>query len=293
MLNRMTLGDRIFVIIAYILVGIVALACLYPFVYVVSASMSDFEHLGRGEVWLLPKGINFEAYKIVLQTDEIWTAYGNTLWYVVVGTLVSLFLSTITAYPLSRQTFGGRRFLTLLFSFTMFFGGGLIPTYLVVKNLGLIDKRWALVIPSAISTWNIIIMRTFFQNIPESLTEAATIDGCNDIHILVRIILPLSMPIISVMVLFYAVGQWNSYFNAIIYLNNYELYPLQVILRKILIQHDASDMKNFTSDQDKMREVALNIRYATIVVSTLPILCIYPFLQKYFVQGIMIGAIKG
>ncbi len=293
MLQRMTTGDKVFLVIAYILVALVSISCLYPFIYVISASLSDYESLARGEVWLLPKGINFEAYKIVFETDEIWTAYGNTIWYVVVGTIISLFLTTITAYPLSRKTFGGRNVLTAIFSFTMFFGGGLIPTYLLIRDLGLLNTRWALVIPGALSVWNIIIMRTFFQGIPDSLTEAATIDGCNDIHILFKIILPLSMPVISVMILFYAVGQWNSYFSAIIYLNDHKLYPLQVILRKILIQHDTTDMKTFTSDLDKMREVALNIRYATIIVSTLPILCVYPFLQKYFVKGIMVGAIKG
>lgn len=293
MFKRMTLGDKIFIIVAYIFVAFVLVATLYPFIYIVSGSISDPDAVLRGEVWLLPKGFSLESYKVVINTKEIWTAYYNTFLYVIMGTCFSLFMSIITAYPLSRKKFGGRSVAMMVFAFTMFFSGGLIPTFLLVKKLHLLNTRWALVIPGALSTYNIIIIRTFFEGIPESLEEAATIDGCNDLQILYRIMIPLAKPIIAVMVLFYAVGQWNNYFSALVYLNDYKLYPLQMILRKILIQLDASDMAKDGAELDKIKSVGESIRYATIIVSTLPILCVYPFLQKYFVKGVMIGAVKG
>lgn len=293
MFKRMTLGDKIFVAAAYVIVALVVISTLYPFIYIVSGSISSADAVLRGEVWLLPRGFNLEAYKIVLKTKELWGAYYNTIWYVVVGTCFSLFMSIITAYPLSRKKFGSRNVIMMVLAFTMFFSGGLIPTYLLIRELNMINTRWALVIPGALSTYNIIIVRTFFEGIPDSLDEAATIDGCNDLQILYRIMLPLTKPIIAVMVLFYAVGQWNSYFGALIYLNEQKLYPLQIILRTILIQYDNTDMVKGGMEIDKVKNIGESVRYATIIVSTLPILCIYPFLQKYFVKGVMIGAIKG
>ena len=269
----------------------VAVVALYPFIFIFSASVSNSAALGRGEVWLLPKGFNADAYEIVLEDKAVWNSYGNTIWYVVVGTAINMVLTTITAYPLSRKNFSGRNKIMMFIAFTMFFSGGLVPSYLLVKKLGLIDTRWAIVIPAGISTWNLIIMRTFFESIPQSLHEAATIDGCSELRIMTRIFLPLSLPVLSVMVLFYAVDHWNSYFSALVYLNDQKLYPLQMHLRKILIQYNQNEMlQELTQGRDV---VGQSVRYATIIVSTVPILLIYPFLQKYFVKGVMVGAIKG
>jgi len=291
MTKRSTVGDRIFYVIDYFLLALVICITLYPFIFVFSASISDPGALGRGEVWLWPVGFSTNAYKIVMEDKEIWTGYGNTIWYVVVGTTINIILTTITAYPLSRENFSARDKIMMFIAFTMFFSGGMIPTYLLVKELGLINSRWALVIVGGISTWNLIIMRTFFEGIPASLHEAATIDGASELQILVKIFLPLSLPVMAVMVLFYAVGHWNSYFPALMYLNDGEKYPLQMILRKILIQYDQNKM---VEEMTQGREVVGQaVRYATIIVSTVPILLIYPFLQKYFVTGVMIGAIKG
>ncbi len=291
MTKRSTAGDRIFYVIDYFLLALVICITLYPFIFVFSASISDPGALGRGEVWLWPVGFSTNAYKIVMEDKEIWTGYGNTIWYVVVGTTINIILTTITAYPLSRENFSARDKIMMFIAFTMFFSGGMIPTYLLVKELGLINSRWALVIVGGISTWNLIIMRTFFEGIPASLHEAATIDGASELQILVKIFLPLSLPVMAVMVLFYAVGHWNSYFPALMYLNDGEKYPLQMILRKILIQYDQNKM---VEEMTQGREVVGQaVRYATIIVSTVPILLIYPFLQKYFVTGVMIGAIKG
>lgn len=291
MLKRLTLSDRVFLAVDYFLIFLVICATFYPFLYILSASISDTGPLGRGEVWLLPKGLNFSAYKLVIEDEKIWRSYYNTIWYVVVGTAFNLILTTITAYPLSRKKFAARNTLMLLIAFTMFFSGGLVPSYLLVKTLHLINTRWALILPAAISTWNLIIMRTFFENIPDSLHEAATIDGCSEPKIMFKIFIPLSLPVIAVMVLFYAVAHWNSYFAAMIYLNTEKYQPLQILLRKILIQYDQNDV---LQDVNQGRDVVgLSVRYATIMVSTLPILLVYPFLQKYFVKGVMIGAIKG
>jgi putative aldouronate transport system permease protein len=256
---------------------------LYPFIYIFSASVSASGPLGRGEIWLLPKGFNLEAYKTVMKDNSIWQSYYNTVWYVVVGTIINLIMTTVTAYPLSRKKFSARNTIMMFIAFTMFFGGGLVPSYLLMKTLRLLDTRWEI--------GDLIIMRTFFEGIPESLHEAATIDGCSELKILVRIFLPLSMPVIAVMILFYAVAHWNSFFPALMYINDQTKYPLQIHLRKILIQYEQNDI---LQDVNQGRDViAQSVRYAVIIVSTLPILMIYPFLQKYFVKGVMIGAIKG
>lgn len=291
MTKRLTVGDKIFYVIDYLIIALVIVVTLYPFVFVFSASISNPDALGRGEVWLWPKGLNFQAYRIVMRDKLIWTSYANTIWYVVVGTTFNIILTTLTAYPLSRKSFSARNNIMMFIAFTMFFSGGLVPTYLLVKNLGLINSRWALVIPAGISTWNMIVMRTFFEGIPESLHEAATIDGCSEPGIMVRIFLPLSLPVIAVMILFYAVGHWNSYFPALVYLNDEEKYPLQMLLRKILIEYNQNSMLEQMMEGREI--VGQAVRYATIIVATVPILLVYPFLQKYFVKGVMIGAIKG
>lgn len=289
--QRMTPGDIAFSVVTYIFVGFIVLITLYPFIFIISASISDSGAVARAEVWLWPKGVNFNAYTRVLEDPKLWTSYGNTIFVVIAGTIVNLFMTTTLAYTLSRRKFSARRVLMMLITFTMFFSGGMVPTFLLVKNIGLIDSRWALIIPAAISTYNLIVTRTFFEGIPDSLHEAATIDGANELQIMARIFLPLSKPILATMTLFYAVGHWNSYFNAMLYLNREALYPLQIYLRNVLIEYEMSEMMtDIIQDRDA---VGQTIRYATIMVSTLPILCIYPFVQKYFVKGVMIGAVKG
>ena len=287
----MTPGDVVFTAFTYLFVCFIVLITLYPFNFIISASISDCGAVARAEVWLWPKGVNFNAYSRVLEDPKLWTSYANTIFIVIVGTIVNLFMTTSLAYVLARRKFSARRVLMMLITFTMFFSGGMVPTFLLVKNIGLLNSRWALIIPAAISTYNLIVTRTFFEGIPDSLHEAATIDGANELQIMARVFLPLSKPILATMTLFYAVGHWNSYFNAMLYLSREELYPLQIYLRNILIEYEMSEMMtDVIQDRD---EVSQTIRYATIMVSTLPILCIYPFVQKYFVKGVMIGAVKG
>ncbi|MDR0450516.1 MAG: carbohydrate ABC transporter permease [Treponema sp.] len=289
--GRKTPEDIVFAAATNIFVLFVVFVTLYPFIFIASASISNASAVTRMEVWLLPKGINFGAYRRVFRETQLWISYRNTIWYVAVGTTVNLIMTTLLAYPLSRRRFQGRRFLMIAITFTMFFSGGMIPSFILVRSLGLINTRWALVIPSAISTYNLIVTRTFFENIPESLHEMATIDGAGEFRIFVRIFLPLSLPILGTLVLFYAVGHWNTYFNAMLYLSRDALYPLQIFLRKILLQYEANDL--VLDIQLDRNDISQTIRYATIMISTLPIICVYPFLQKYFVKGVMIGAIKG
>lgn len=291
MSRKRSTEDLISMIANYTFITLVICITLYPFIFILSASISDPTSLGRGEVWLLPKGFSLGAYKIVLKDPQVWSSYYNTIWYVLVGTAVNILMTTITAYPLSRPNFSARNKIMMFIAFTMFFSGGLVPTYLLVRTLQLINTRWALIFPVAISTWNLIIMRTFFESIPVSLHESATIDGCPEARILLSIVLPLSLPVMAVMVLFYAVGHWNSYFYALMFLNDDKYAPLQLLLRKILIQFEQNDMLSDVSQGREM--VGAAVRYATIIVSTVPILLVYPFLQKYFMKGVMVGAIKG
>ncbi|WP_374020643.1 carbohydrate ABC transporter permease [Paenibacillus thiaminolyticus] len=294
MIDR-SIGDRIFDVVNYVLLTLVMLIVLYPLLFVLSASVSNPETVLRGEVWLIPKQINFDAYAKIFQNKDILLGYGNTILYTLLGTAINLIMTICAAYPLARKDFLGRGLITAMIVFTMFFGGGLIPTYLLIKNLNMLDTLWVMVIPNAVAVWNIIIMRTFFQqSIPGEIQEAAMIDGCSHMQTLLRIVLPLSMPIIAVMVLFYAVGHWNSYFNALIYLSSKDKFPLQLILREILIQSDSGDMIKLTSESAvKMKMSVEGLKYAVLVVANLPMLILYPFLQCYFVKGIMIGALKG
>lgn len=288
-------GDRIFNVMIYIVLSLVTVIVLYPLVFVLSASFSDPQTVLRGEMLLWPKGINLNSYVKIFQNHDILTGYSNTLLYTSIGTLINLVMTILGAYPLSRKDFVGRNAIMALFVFTMFFGGGLIPTYLLIKDLGMLNSFWVMIIPNAVSIYNIIIMRTFFQqSIPYELQEAATIDGCSNIQILSRIILPLSMPIIAVMILFYAVSHWNAFFNALLYLSDKNKFPLQLILREILIQGQTSDMvKMSTESAIKQQREVEGIKYAVLVVANIPVLILYPFLQRYFVKGVMIGAIKG
>ncbi len=287
--------ERMFTIVNTVLLAIITLIVLYPLIFVVSASLSSPIEVMNGNVWLFPKKFNFDSYRMVFREPDIMTGYKNTLLYTVTGTALNLLLNIAGAYALSRRDLAGRKLFTGIFVFTMFFSGGLIPTYLLVKNLNLIDSFWVMILPNAVSMWNIVIMRTYFQSsIPFELQEAAFADGCSNTGILVRIILPLSKPIIAVMVLFYGVMHWNAFFNALIYLSDRNKYTLQLILREILIQNQMSE--DILADVDSLamkQMIAEGIKYALIIVASVPVLVLYPFLQKYFVKGVMIGAIKG
>lgn len=284
-------GERMYTFLVYALLACFCLLILIPLLHIIAGSFSDPMALLRGEVSLLPKGFTLDMYAKVFKDSDIWNGYWNTIVYTVVGTCISVALTACGAYPLSRKDFFGRNVIMGLFAFTMFFTGGMIPTYLLVKQLGMLNTIWALVLPSAVSTYNLIIMRTFFQTtIPNELVESASLDGCNDLGVFFRIVIPLAAPIFAVMVLFYGVAQWNSWFPALLYISDRELYPLQMVLREVLIQSDISNMAGSSGDVEIIGD---GLKYATMVVATLPIMCLYPFLQKYFVKGVMIGAVKG
>ena len=285
------IGSRIFDFCNILFMLCLAFITLYPMYNIFIVSISSAEYIYAGAVSFIPKGINFDAYRMVFKNDSIWRSFGNSILYTTVGTAINVVCSAMCAYPLSRKDFYGRGFFTLFVAVTMFISGGMIPSYLVVNQLKLINTMWAIVLPGAISTYNMIIMRAFFHNLPVSLQESAYLDGANDITILFKVVLPLSMPIIATMTLFYAVGHWNSYFNAMIYLNSKSKFPLQVLLREIVV---AGNMADESSDlTSNINIIAINFKYAVIVITVVPILVVYPFLQKHFTKGVMIGAIKG
>ncbi|MGO4542489.1 carbohydrate ABC transporter permease [Paenibacillus sp. 2TAB19] len=287
-------GDKVFLIIIYAILSLVLVAVLYPLIYIVSSSISSPAAVTSGKVWLWPVDISLEGFKVLFQTKQVVSGYGNSIFYTGAGTLISVALTIMIAYPLSRKTFFGRNALMMLITFTLLFSGGLIPTYMVVKEVGLIDSRWALLIPNAIWVWQVIIARSFFQSsIPDELFEASEMDGCSDLRFLRSIVVPLSMPIIAVLVLMYAVGQWNAYFDALIYLKTADKFPLQLILRSIIIQNNSAAGLNDAMKQVERQQLAELLKYSLIVVATLPVLVIYPFVQRYFVQGMMVGSVKG
>ncbi|GAK38905.1 carbohydrate ABC transporter permease [Paenibacillus urinalis] len=287
---KKSFGEHIFDSINYILLILIMLLCAYPMLYIFNSSISDPEQLlASRSLMLIPEGLSFEAYTKVFQNPKIYSGYLNTLFYVIVGTALNLVMTTLAAYALSRPDLYGRSFFMKLITFTMFFSGGMIPTFLLVQNLGLLDTRWAMILPAAINTFNFIIMRTNFMNIPLGLIESAKIDGANDFRILLQIVVPLSKPILAVMTLYYAVDHWNDFMGPLLYLRSQELYPIQIVLRDILLSNSTEAMG---SANDTGFAIGENIKYATIIISTLPILMIYPFIQKYFVQGALIGAIK-
>ncbi|WP_082415906.1 carbohydrate ABC transporter permease [Numidum massiliense] len=297
---RESRSDRLFKIANYTFLTVVLAIVLYPLIYVVSASISNPAFVNSGQMWLFPKDIMWEGYVRVFENKQIWIGYRNTIFYTLLGTTINLLVTIPAAYALSRRDLVGRNWIMGMFVFTMFFSGGLIPTYLLVKNMGMVNTIWAMVLPNAAAVWNIIICRTFFQStIPRELEEAATIDGCSTVKMFLKIILPLSKPIIVVMALFYGVGHWNSYFNALIYLSDQNLYPLQLVLRQILVlqQMDAETTGGavgaVATAMANKAEIAAIIKYAVMIVSTLPVIIVYPFLQRYFVKGVMIGSIKG
>ncbi len=265
---------------------------LYPFIYILFGSFSDSGLLMRnsGVLWK-PAGFSLEGYKAVLNNEDIFSGYANTLFYIIVGTSLSIIVSSLLAFTLSRSYLKHTKGIMVMIVVTMFFDGGMIPTFLLVRGLGLINSRWAVIIPTLISTYNLIVLKTSFASIPASIEESAYIDGASAFTVLFKFVIPLSKAAIAVQILFYGVGIWNSWFNAMIYLKDRNLYPIQLILREILI--DSSAELTAGSGADDKASLSDVIKYATVVITTVPILCVYPFLQKYFVKGVMIGAVKG
>jgi ABC-type glycerol-3-phosphate transport system permease component len=292
---RESLPDRVFLGTIYVFLFVILIAVAYPLIYVVSSSFSSSSAVIAGKVWLWPVEPTLYGYEAVFRYPQVWTGYLNTIIYTVSGSLLSVVLTIMMAYPLSRKSFFGRKPFIWLLLFAMMFQGGLIPFYLVVKSLGMLDTRLAIVIPTALNIFSVMVAKTFFQStISADLHEAAQIDGCSDIRFLLRIVLPLSKPIIAVLVLWSAVSQWNSYFNALIFLNSEKLYPVQLILRQILVLSNVSmTSMNLTPEQLKVFEdMKTLLKYSVIVVASVPILLLYPLVQKYFVKGVMIGSIK-
>lgn len=291
-------SDRVFEIFNKILVWFFIIIIMYPLLYIVSASISDPSYVNSGEMWLLPKGITFEGFQRVFQNSDIWIGYRNTIFYTLLGTFINLAVTLPAAYALSRRELVGKGIIMAMLVFTMFFDGGLIPTYLLVRDLGMVNTIWAMVIPNAAAMWNIIVTMTFFRvTIPTTLEEAAEIDGASQLRTFFQIVLPLSLPIIAVMALFYGVGHWNQYFSAMIYLHDKDLFPLQLFLRDILIQQQmTADMMMQSGSAEALSQharIADIIKYAVMIVSAAPLLIIYPFLQRFFLRGVMIGSIKG
>lgn len=292
---RESISDKVFIILVYAFLSIVLVAVLYPLIYILSSSFSSPRAVISGKVWLFPVEPSLAGYKAIFSNPQVMTGYANSLFYTFFGVLISVSLTVMLAFPLSKSTFYGRSIIMIFLIITMMFSGGLIPYYLTVKNLGLLDTRWAMLLPSAMAVWQVIIARTFFQSsIPKELGEAAELDGCSDMGFLLRVVLPLSKPILAVLVLMYAVGQWNAYFEALIFLKTQHLFPLQIILRNILILNSIdSSMMVDANKMAAMQGLRDLLKFSLIVVATLPVLAVYPFVQKYFVQGIMIGSLKG
>ena len=267
---------------------------LYPLYFIVIASFSDPNAVYNGEIWFLPKGITFEGYRRIFNDPDIWIGYRNSIFYAALSALISTMVVIMAGYPLSRKDFVGRNVLMTFFIITLFFNGGIIPTYIMMKNLHLIDSIWAVVLPSSVDAFLIIIARTFFQELPSELREAAVIDGCRNIRYLWSIVLPLSKPIIAVLVLFAVVRQWNGFFDALIYLSDIHKYPLQLVLRNILVQSAPSG--NLVDDIDTLlvkQRITSLIKFGVIIVAALPLMVLYPFLQRYFVKGVLVGSVKG
>ena len=293
--GKAPLGDKIFIILIYILLAAIMLVVFLPLVYIVSASFSDPQAVISNEVWFLPVRPTLRGYQAVFKNRNILTGFANSFYYMIVGTLVNIVMTVMCAYPLSRKEFTARNKVAMIFVFTMYFSGGLIPTYMLVNSLGLVNTRWSMIIPSAMSTYNMIICRTYFVNsIPDELYEAGQLDGCTPFKYLLRVVVPLSKPILAVLVLYYGVTKWNSYFDAMIYLKSQTMVPLQIVLRDILILNQVDyTMISDASAIAAQRGLTDLLKYSTIVVASLPVLCIYPFVQKYFVKGVMIGSVKG
>ncbi len=294
---RKSYSDKVFDIVNVTVMIILLIIFIWPLWFTVIASFSNPKEVWLGNVILWPKGFTLAAYEAIIEYKTIWIGYRNTIFYTVAGTLLNIVMTICAAYPLSRKDFMPRNFFMFMFMLTMYFSGGLIPTYLVVNKLDLTNTPWAMIIPGAVSIYNVIITRTYFINsIPSSLQEAAELDGANSFKFLVKIVLPLSKPIIAVIALYYAVGHWNDFFSALIYINDKNLMPLQSFLRDLLMTNkmSLSSLQGLDAAQTEARmQLAQTLKYSAIIVSTVPVLCIYPFIQKYFVKGIMIGSVKG
>ena len=285
--------DRVYYALCYTFISVLTLSVLYPIVYIISASFSSGAAIAAGRVWLFPVEFSLRGYQAVLKYDNVWIGYRNTIFYAVVGTMVNVAMTLICAYPLSRKNLRGRKWISLLFTLTMIFSGGMIPGYMLVKQLNMVNTVWAMLIPGAMSIYNMIVTRTFLQTtISDYLLEAAKIDGCSDFRFFFLIVLPLSKAVIAVIALFYAVGHWNAYFNAFLYLTDKNLYPLQIFLKDILVQNQFSADLVDPEIVAEMQNMQAILKYSMIIVSTVPLFCFYPFTQRHFVKGVMIGSVK-
>lgn len=286
--------DKVFDIVNTLIMTVITFLVLYPLYFIIISSVSDPVYVNSGAVWLYPEGFTLEGYTQIFKDQRVYTGYMNSLIYTVLGTSLNVVLTISSGYVLSRKDLAGRSIIMFFIVFTMLFQGGLIPTYLVVQSLGLVNTIGAMILPGAVSTFYIIVARTYFQSsLPDELLEAAQIDGCSNIKFILRIVVPISAPIVAVMVLFYAVGHWNAYFSALIYLRDTGKYPLQLILREILLSGKVQELATDTENMSDVLQKAELIKYGMIIVASLPVLVLYPFLQKYLIKGVMIGSVKG
>lgn len=286
--------DKIYKVFVYVITTLFALACLYPFLYVLMMSVTPYQEYLENPLRLIPSHLDFSAYKTLLNFPLIYSGYRVTIFITVVGTVMNIILMCLTAYPLSKKDLKGRTFLLGLIVFTMFFNGGMIPNFYLIRTLNLYDTVWALILPTVLSAYNLILMKNFISQIPDSLEESAVIDGANEFVILWKIIVPLSKPAIATFIIFYAVGQWNTFFNAILYTSSRDLWPLMLILREMVIEDSMSMAYSGNSTaMDQEMTTIFTMKMAIIIISVLPILCIYPFMQKHFTKGIMVGSMKG
>lgn len=293
MIKKSNLSERIGMIAVHIVLILFSLSIILAFLNVIAISLSGKSYVMRGSVTFIPKGLNFEAYKLIIKKDAVWRSYANTLFVVLVGTPLQVLLTCFAAFPLSRDDLVGKKFITIMLVFTMWFSAGMIPSFVLVKSLKLYNTLWSLIIPVVISAYYVIIVRNFFREIPSTLEDSARIDGCNDARVLFQIFLPLSKPVLATISLWVAVKYWNNYIYALLYIRNPKLYTLQVVLRNIVLT--GSDISGEVLSAQENDEELLSdcIKYAAIIVTTLPIMCVYPFLQKYFVKGVIVGAVKG
>lgn len=291
--RKQSFGDNVFDILVAIILFIAVIICVYPFLYVVSVSLSSGEAVNKGLVVLFPVDLNFEALSTVFHYKQLWVSYGNTLFYTVVGTVLNIVFTCLAAYPLSRKHFCFRKQLNFLLAFTMYFSGGLIPIYIVVTSLGLYNTRWAMILPSLVSAYNVMICRSAFESISEELFEEAALEGANDFTIMTKIAIPLIKPTLAVLTLYYAVARYNDFFNAMLYISKKSLEPLQLFLRRILLEASSEIMQTSHVDMAAASQSSLQVRYVCIVVSVIPIMLVVPLVQKYLVEGTMLGAVKG
>lgn len=289
-----TLPDRILLGCIWAMLIFIMVVILVPVLFIIASSFSDAKAVSAGRVFLWPVDFSLAGYQVIFQSPNIVRAFANSVAYTAVGTVVSVSLTLLAGYPLSRTDLRIRGFVMFLFTVTMFFSGGMIPTYLVVSKLKLVDSFWAMILPSAMGVWNVILIKTYIQSsIPGEIYESASIDGCSDWKYFIQMVIPLSKPIIAVMILLYAVGKWNDFFSGLLYLNDVNKQPLQLLLRNILVTNDAAGMQLSLTEQMNRQELKTLLQYSLIIVSSVPVMILYPFIQKYFVKGIMMGSIKG